>query len=431
MTTVNSVRQACARLAAARRGNVAVMTALLLPAMIGGAGFASDTAQWVMMRRAMQRQVDSAALAGALAITQGADVSGTVTADLTKNNNFTRTTTTIETPPSVGTYAGNSAAVRVRVVSSVRLPFSGALLQRAVSIGVEATAAMLLNGEYCLLALDPSRTASVSMGGSTIVNASCGLHSNASGNPAITAGGSSSIFASPVSAVGNINTTSTNYAAGTTFRPYTVRQRDPYASIADPTISSSPNNGDVNPNQTRDLTPGNYRGMNIQGTANLAPGIYYIDGQGNGNNNSSGGLSIGSQAVVNGTGVTFVLTMRNAPTTGTSAMIAGMKVNGGATLNLTAPTDGTYKGILVYQDRRANLLGDTVIINGNATSKLEGAIYVPRNEVQMNGTTGMNINCMQIVGYRLTFTGNSAISNVCPATSGSGSFKGNIVRLVS
>jgi hypothetical protein len=42
----------------------------------------------------------------------------------------------------------------------------------------------------------------------------------------------------------------------------------------------------------------------------------------------------------------------------------------------------------------------------------------------------MNTNCMQIVGKDVAFTGNSAISNTCPANSASGSFAGKKVRLV-
>jgi hypothetical protein len=142
-----------------------------------------------------------------------------------------------------------------------------------------------------------------------------------------------------------------------------VAQRDPLAAIANPSFTSSPNNGDVRSGQTRNMTPGTYRGMSIQGTANPAP--------------------------------------------------------------------GTYKGVLVFQDRRATLMGNQVQINGNSSSKLEGAIYVPRNEIQMNGTTNMNIRCLQLIGYRFVFTGNSQITNVCPANTGSGTFKGNIVRLLN
>lgn len=413
-----------------RRGSLASMTALLMPVLIGAAGLASDTVQWTLVRRALQRQVDSAALAGAYALTQNRDVASTVTADLAKNSNFALTgTPVIENGPSSGPFAGSADVVRVAITADARLPFTGLFLGRATTISVEATAGLQEDGEYCLLALDDSNSLAITNSGNTTVDASCGMHSNSAGEPAVAGQGSADIIASPVSAVGNIDNSNGSFRADTVFQPYTVSQRDPFASLPDPLISGSPNNGDVRSNQTRILSPGNYRGMNIQGNAVLLPGTYFIDGASNGNGNSGpGGLTIGSQATVTGVGVTFILTS-STPANGGS--IAGLKINGGATINLTAPSIGTYKGVLIYQDRRATTMGDSLQVNGNSLSTLQGAIYAPRNEVVMNGTTGMNTNCLQIVGYRLTFSGNSRITNVCPIGSSSGAFKGNIVRLMN
>lgn len=421
------------RLRLDRRGGIAAMTAMLIPLLIGAAGLASDTMQWTLVRRSLQRQADSAALSGAYALTQNRDVTSTVTADLAKNSNFPLASApVIENAPTAGPFAGDPSAVRVRIVADARLPFTGAFLGRATAISVEATAGLQQDGEYCILALDESNSLGITNSGNTTVDASCGMHSNSSGEPAINGQGSADIIASPVSAVGNVDNRSNAFRAGTVFQPYSVSQRDPFADLPDPNINNSANNGDVRPNQVRNLTPGTYRGMDIKGTANLAPGVYYINGagngNGNGNGNKSGGLSISSQAVVNGTGVTIILTSSNP---GNSSTIAGMHINGGATINLTAPTSGTYAGVLIYQDRRAAVMGDRVHLNGNSSSRLQGAVYVPRNEILMNGTTNMNTNCLQLIGYRLTFTGNSRINNVCPAMSNAGAFRGNIVRLLN
>jgi hypothetical protein len=85
--------------------------------------------------------------------------------------------------------------------------------------------------------------------------------------------------------------------------------------------------------------------------------------------------------------------------------------------------------MIFYQDRRATA-DNSVKINGNSGSKLEGALYFPRADLTYNGTSGQNTSCMQIVTKRVTFTGNSGISNSCPAGSGASSFKGRKVRLV-
>jgi Flp pilus assembly protein TadG len=421
-----------------RSANMAAMTALLMPVLIGAAGLTSDTIQWALVRRALQRQVDSAALAGAYALTQGQNVVSTVTADLQKNQNFPlRGTPIIENGPTSGPFAGDTSVVRVRIQSSMRLPFTGLFMKAATVISVGATAGLRSDGDFCILALDTTSSLAITNSGNTTVNANCGMHANSAGEPAINGQGSAVITASPVSAVGNVDNRSNVFTTGTVFQPYSVAQRDPFASLANPTIANSPNNGDVRSNQSRSLTPGTYRGMDIQGTATLTPGTYFIDGRSQGNNqNKNLGFNVGSQAVVScptctaGAGVTIVLTMSSPPASGTSNLVAGMKINAGARISLVAPSTGTYKGVIFFQDRRANTLGETVIINGNALSTLQGAIYIPRNEIRFNGTTGMNINCMQLIGYRLTFSGNSSITNVCPANSGSGSWKGNTVRLL-
>src|SRR5206468_11016567 len=54
-----------------RRGNALVIAGAALPLVIGSAGLASDTIQWAMWKREMQRMADSAAMAGAYAKAEG------------------------------------------------------------------------------------------------------------------------------------------------------------------------------------------------------------------------------------------------------------------------------------------------------------------------------------------------------------------------
>jgi hypothetical protein len=158
--------------------------------------------------------------------------------------------------------------------------------------------------------------------------------------------------------------------------------------------------------------------MDLKGTVTLQPGTYYIDGS---------SFGVGSQATVIGTGVTIVLTSSNASSNPGS--IATVSINGGANIQLSAPTSGTYKGVLLYQDRRAPDSGSNTI-NGNASSFLQGAIYIPNQEADFTGTAGMKTDCLQLVAKRLVFAGNSTISNQCPSDSGANSFVGTRVQLV-
>ena len=47
------------------RGNVAIITAILLPVLIGGFGIGFETAGWYQTQRALQNAADSAAIAAA------------------------------------------------------------------------------------------------------------------------------------------------------------------------------------------------------------------------------------------------------------------------------------------------------------------------------------------------------------------------------
>ncbi len=412
-----------AKLIRDKGGNVLVIATICMPVLIGAGGLATDTIQWTVWKREIQRQADSAALAGAYAKAQGADPSASATADINRHSFVPLSgTPTIENAPTVGGYAGNTNAVRVVLSTSHSLPFSSLFLSAAPVLTAEATAAVLANGNYCVIALEPTATVGITMQGNATVTMGCGLATNSTAGNAVTAGGSSSVSASSVAAVGGLQSSS-NYATGTVLQPYSITQPDPFATLPTPSVSSCSGQLSVGPNATQNITNSSgvacYRGMDIKGTVNFDPGVYYIDGS---------SFSAGSQAVITGTGVTFILTSSN-PISNPSS-IATVNMNGGANVQLTAPTSGPYAGILFYQDRRA-LDSGTNLINGNASSKLQGAIYMASQAVSFSGNSGMNTQCTQIVSRRVTFTGNNNFANQCPSGSGAASFTGARVQLVS
>jgi len=142
---------------------------------------------------------------------------------------------------------------------------------------------------------------------------------------------------------------------------------------------------------------------------------------------NGGDLDIGAGASLTCLRCTFVLT--TDATTITSNSIGKVTFNGGASISLAAPTTGTYSGLVIYKDRRAPDCTNCNKINGNSTSYIEGGIYIPTQEIQFSGDSGMNTNCVQLVGWQLTFTGNTNITNVCPG--GPRGWDGSMVRLVA
>lgn len=405
-----------------QNGNALLLGAVTLPMLIGAAGLGLDTVQWTLTQRQMQRAADSSAIAGAFARLQNADVTAQANQSLTRDGMTNLgTAPVIENAPSIGAYAGDTNAVRVVLETTQALPFSSFFMSSAPVISVEATATAASNGEFCVLALENTSAVGITLQGNAGVDLGCGMATNSQASNAVVAGGSSIINASPVAAVGGLQPSS-NYAPGTELLPNAIRQSDPFASLPQPEPGTCSNELRVQPNQSRTISSSSsgrcFRGMNLSGTVHFEPGVYYIDG---------GSFDVGAQAVVTGTGVTFILTSTTADTD--PASIATTKINGGATMQLSAPSTGPYAGMLFYQDRRApNSNGNR--INGNSDSFFQGAFYFPSQGLEFNGTAGMDTDCIQLVGRRVTFIGNSAITNQCPPNSGAGAFSGLRVFLV-
>ena len=426
-----------------RRGNSLAIAGAALPLVLGSAGLASDTIQWTLWKRQLQRAADSAAMAGVYAKASGRAV-GTcpdistatyvnpVAYDLRKNYKLKMTPSecVVTNPPASGTYASDANAVRVALAISRKLSFSGLFMSTPPTIRAVALATVVPSGEYCVVSLETGAVTGINATGSTNVDLGCGMITNSTSMSAAVATGSSEVTASPIAAVGGIPA-STHWGDGTVLQPFTLQQKDPFEDVNVPT----PNNCGPFPNNHQNdppLTITNTTGvrcfnttMDINGTVNLDPGVYVLD--------AVNLVMTNTQGRLNCTGCTIIFTSSTAATNPSSIGIPN--VNGGR-LNLTAPdlscergTAGCYDGIMMYQDERAPI-DNSFTINGNNGSVLAGAFYFPRADFTYNGNAGMTTTCLQIVTKRVQFTGSSAITNECPGHPDWGGFDGKRIRLV-
>jgi len=437
-----------------KRGNALVIAAAALPLVLGSAGLASDTIEWALWKRQLQRAADSGAIAGVYQIAEAAGartgVTDAVNRDLSYNSHIAYSTTKVIGQPTSGSYTADPYAVNVQLSVQKRLSFSGMFMSFTPTITANATATIVPSGHYCVISLEDTPVTGITATGNADVDLGCGMITNSTSLTAAVATGSSDVNASPIAAVGGIPA-STHWASGTQLMPFTMAQPDPYASVNPPASTTFPsgNCSQFPNNQPHDVIDStawvagsNYSAMtgaaagamcfrgdiNIQGTVTFpANSVIVLDG---------GSLSVGSQATVNCDGCTFVLTNRD---TSSSATIGNMDFNAGATINLKAPgTSATgvaaiYEGILVYQDRRAQdgtSSGQQSRLNGNSSSFFQGALYFPKQQVTFNGTAGMSTQCFQLVARRVLYSGTMNISNTCPNDSGAHDFTGKKVRLV-
>ena len=415
------------RLWNSERGNALIIAAAALPMIMGAVGLASDTIQWALWKRELQRAADSAAIAGVYAVVQDNSVDSAVTRDLNQNNDIGDITidTDIQHAPTSGGYTADANAVRVELAAQRSLGFSQMFLSTAPIIHATATATIVPTGDYCVVSLESTAATGISVGGTADVDLGCGMITNSTSMDAAVAFGNSSVDASPIAAVGGIDA-SDNWASDVQLLPFTLAQADPFADVEANAPATCVPGGSltVNPGQTVDLsamtTSPCYTSLTVKGTLTLPNLPVYISG---------GNVQVNSGAHLTGASTTLVMTNIS---TASDATIGTVDLNGGATISLTAPDTGNFAGIGIYQDRRAIDPGGASQnkINGNSSSKFQGAMYFPKQQVTFNGTAGINTTCMQLVVRRVVFTGTAGITNNCPSGSGSGSFAGRSVRLV-
>jgi Flp pilus assembly protein TadG len=527
------LRRKLAELAACMSGNALMIVALGMPVLIGGTGFAVDTAQWYMWKGELQYAADQAAIAGAWAQTKD-DTEGTY--ELRAQQEFAsnlQITEEISADPEVTLEdwaTGTDNSVVVTASATKKLPFSYFILGQGVTVTVRAQAAFEkgLIAPACLVAVDEHADGAITIGGSAEFIAGCGIKAlsdaGKDGTPgqAITVNGNPTIHAGTLVAEGAIDdwfTTENDNNIDNHPVPFADNLTDQFADLEPPnpaqsqvsrtyecptgkTTSSyiadsvttrtqitytywkkSGNNYNSNnytgsarktdvdtttvetdvtltalptgaPNTTvvtgptdsgyvqvdgtgsnkiyqkstttttktyvnarlstssqqggaAVLLPGTYTDLTLKCDTVFTSGVYILTG---------GSLTVHSQYNVTGAGVMFVLKDG-----------AGIEINGGSSVNLTAmtvselqtagvPYDDAVKldGMLIFEDRDSE--GSTKNkINGNSSTILNGTIYLPVSNLEIKGSAGVTSQCLLLVASTITITGNVQMESFCPA----------------
>jgi hypothetical protein len=400
-----------ARLFRCRKGATAVTFGAMATVLVGFVGVAVEGGSWYVTRRAAQTAADTAAQAAAVAVAFNRPAAAAALETSARNgftNGTSGTLVTVNHPPATGAHVGDPNAVEVRVRRTTPLQIAALFMGSNAVIETRAVARAITmgGGSACILALGTAGGSLVQevdllLGGNAGVTArACSLASNTS----IKQFGNSKITAFTLAAVGTVQIGNPNNV--TLERPPSSYQppiRDPFApgvpgtGIPLPAQSGTCNhtNYSVNPNQTRNLSPGRYcGGMSLKGTAVLSPGVYVIQ---NGDLTANAQATITCPSCTPGNGVTFVFT-------GEANQIGGPKINGGATIDLIGGSAG-YPGILMYQDPRAPA-GNSVKLNGGANITTRGLFYFPSADLTINGNFGgNNTTCKAFIGESITLTG--------------------------
>ena len=393
-----------------RSANVATIFALSTPLVLGGAAFGVETGTWYFEQVKLQQMADTAAYAAAVDNRAGktAAVMMTSATSAATDNGFDATTDSLvlNTPPTSGSNQ-NSNSSEVLLTRTEQRFFTQFFDTSPVTIKARAVATYVSSANACILSLDPSASQAVYFNGSsTIKLVGCNVMADSISSSSVYSQGASLLSVPCLMTAGdvsiNANVTETGCSSPMT---QLAPVADPFRNVAEPAVTGNCQNSNGNT-----LQPGRYcGGLSLNGTVNLKPGTYIIDG---------GTLKTNGNANITGTGVTFYL-----------ANNAQISINGNSNMNLTPPTSGTYSGMLFFGSR-SNSASTSITINGSSTSSMTGAIYFPNQTVSYIGDFQGANGCTQVVARIIQWSGNSSLGVDCSAYGMSPLPVGGVVKLV-
>ena len=352
---------------AGQRGQAMLFVVMSLPVLFGFAAFAVDMGYLRYEQRLQQTAADAAAIAGAWQVKSGLSPTTAAQSASASNgftNDGTNTIVTVNTPPTLGPYAGNNNAVEVILRASHPAFFSTVFGFTKNWVTTRSVALVRGNSGACIWSLQKDFT--INHG---TVSSPCGIMvtRNVSDNgatiqvPSIGAGGS----------------------AGNSFPGVITTSGIPPFSDPCPTIpgcaaltamfpvNSTPGSGpfpSCGTAITSSLTNGCY--SSLSGTYDLAPGLYVIPGDLNATLTCST-----CQSGVNG--VTVVVGGKINLNGSTTSLIAPPAATGAGTATVTA--SGGAPGVVFYQTST-----QTSPENFSA-QQLLGMLYAPDAHINLNG----------------------------------------------
>lgn len=409
---LEAARRTLTRLRHDRRGATLPIVAISVSVLVGAGAVAVDAAQLYAARGDLQAAADAAARSAAWELP---DTTATTqkSIDYAQQNMDSQTHGQVLTAEDVtlGTWdyinrsfaAGNTGANAVRLVTRradqnqnpVELIFAAVLGDDTQDVAAEAIA-VKIDITACVLSMAPGGTGLLFNGGVLISSPQCGMAANSLSQDAalITNGASGSVDIQSLYLAGGME--DPHGVIHSTEPPVTKARRqldDPYAErdfSSLPASTSSTANANSSPSNTVSLQPGVYpSGYSFKGDVDMAPGVYVMQGD----------VSMSAQANVTGDGVTIVLDNSD------------IDVKGGATTDLTAPSSGPTAGIAVM---RQGPPSSGSAMGGGSSMTVNGAVYMPNSEISYAGNSSPG-GCLQVIAQRVTFSGNTALSNHCSA----------------
>jgi Flp pilus assembly protein TadG len=356
------------------RGQVLVLAALCLTALLGFVALATDVGLLFRAKRNLQIAADAAASAGALDYLYNASNSSAIAAANAaaaqngETNGSGGAVVTVNIPPQYG-YHTTTGHVEVIITQANPTFFMNIFNINSVTVPARAVAGTPSPSQDCVTVLNPSASGAMTLQGSFDVAASkCNVVVDSSSSDALQfTGAGGTLTARSVSVVGGDG----GQTGDSTPPPVTG-----IAPVSDPLQLTGPAvpGSCTYTSSATSITNGN--------AAATAGGVVCFT-------NTSGvtltNLTLSPATYVFEHGVTL-----SGAVTGLGVTLdvygGDLGITTGTILNLVAPTSGTYNGI-VLMDLQSNSTLLTFQI-GNSTGTMTGIIYAPHAEFYMNDSGG-------------------------------------------
>ncbi|MDX2308318.1 MAG: pilus assembly protein TadG-related protein [Hyphomicrobium sp.] len=352
-----------------RSGSIAVIVAIVVPALVMLIGGAIDLTRLVDVRLSLQAAVDAAALAAAKEVSlsrSGRENYATIAEQIAKLN-IAEDAENIEGGEPTITADFDADAMEVAVAARLDVVPAFGLMSVLLpnTVHVRSVARVVGSPNICLLALEPDEARAVDLQLLSRMTANgCSIFSNSTAAAGISVFPTAKLEADNICSAGGV-------LGADKISPSPVLDcpqfDDPLASRPEPSGGACDYDGTIVAAGFRRLRPGVYcGGLTIAGLADVAldPGVYTITG---------GPLLVTGLARLRGDDVTLHL-----------ADIAVMTLDPTTTIELAAARAGPTAGILVFGSRAQPRALAHTILSRNA-QRFVGTVYLPRNSLVVDG----------------------------------------------
>jgi titin len=261
-----------------------------------------------------------------------------------------------------------------------------------------------------IIVLDSTAAGALTVSGNASINLPGAAFVDSSSSRALSASGNAQISASVIDVHGGVQK-----SGNATFSPAPITGAaplaDPLFSLASPSTSGLTFYGSksLSGNSTATINPGIYGQISVSGNARLTmnSGTYIVEG---------GGLTVSGNASVSGANVFIYNAGSNYPNPGGN--FGGITLSGNGTFSLSAPANGAYAGVLIFQSRQNTR---ALSLSGNAAAGLSGTIYAANALLSLSGNSQLQSSL--VVGM-LNLSGNVALTQTATGGDGTGDTSG-------